>query len=392
MNFTIPMTLAIVLVSPTGLVGRTVPGTLESPDIDTVSAGLSEHVLFDSGEHDSASLSDLGRLSQGLILSESRIVLLDGTRLLFVDPRTDELWTSGGTGQGPGEFSGGRSGLAMFRSQAAVTVWDFNNNYRLTEFSDTGELVGTRQVELSATALTSPLAMARLSGVFDDGSLMFVDGPPLAVTSDPRERALERLVELSVDGDRRTVVEFRGDEGSEILFGYRTHVDVGDDLVAIADTESDSVWVLDREGATVSRIRMPGERVRVSRSLREAALKDALARDSLNDEASARFESIGRSTEEVSFRAREYRHNEVAPSIDAIRIDGDNRVWMRHYVFPGDDGQRWSVWDAEGVTFSVLLAADESFLDARGNLVLLRHRSSLGVDRAVIRELILSER
>lgn len=65
---------------------------------------------------------------------------------------------------------------------------------------------------------------------------------------------------------------------------------------------------------------------------------------------------------------------------------------MRHYVLPGDKVERWTVWDGERESFSVELPAGETWMDARGNLVLIRIRNSLGVDRVVMREMALPSR
>ena len=199
--------------------------------------------VFDSGEHPAAVVSELGVLSRGMVLDEDRVVLLDGRTLLFVNVRTGELWTAGGEGGGPGEFAGSGGALGLYRGQDALTVWDLNNDYRLTTFSYTGDVLGTRRFDVSS-------------------------------------------------------VEF--------------------------------------------------------------------------------------------FEERDYRHNEIAPAIDRMRFDGDGRLWMRHYVMPGANTKTWTVWDWDGgsTTFSVGMPASESLLDVRGRLVLLRVRSELGVDRAVIRQLV----
>lgn len=85
-----------------------------------------------------------------MILSDERVVLLDGRSLLFLDPRTDELWTAGGRGSGPGEFAG---------------------------------------------------------SVFHDGSLVFVDGLPHMEDSGDG-RLQESVVEFSEEGERRAIVGF----------------------------------------------------------------------------------------------------------------------------------------------------------------------------------------
>lgn len=358
-----------------------------------VVARLGATALFDSGDHPDAAVSEIGLLSKAKFLSEERIVLLDGRTLLFINPWTGELWTAGGKGGGPGEFAGSGGELGLHRGQDGLTVWDLNNDRRLTTFSDSGELLHTMRINVSG--FDHPIAIARLFAVFKDGSLAFVDGgPPLGPVSHT-ERPLEYLVEVGVDGDRRTIVEFPGKDVGYVLFPHFTYVAVHDERVAVADTDSDEVAIVDRSGRIVYRIPMPGERVSVSEKDVEAALAEAQADRTRSDEATLTYLThLGRPTEGLTFqgpREQDYRHNEVAPRIDAIRFDADGRLWIRRYLMPGDDVERWTVWDDGRKTFSVEMVAGERWLDARGNLVLLRVRNSLGEDRAVVRELVIGQ-
>ena len=248
-----------------------------------VTARLAATPLFDSGDHPNAAVSEIGLLSKGRILSEERIVLLDGSTFLFLNPWTGELWTAGGKGGGPGEFAGSGGQLALFRGQDGLTVWDLNNDRRLTTFSDSGELLLTRRFNVSG--FDHPIAIARLSEVFSDGSLAFVDGgPPLGGGLDGDGRPMEYLVEVTAEGKRRTIVEFPGNEVGHVLFPHATHVAVDDDQVAVADTESEEVKIVNRSGSIVYRIPMPGEAVSVSEKQLEAALAQAQADHIRSDE------------------------------------------------------------------------------------------------------------
>ena len=356
------------------------------------SAHLSPTPLFDSGNHSAAVVSELGVLSRGMVLNDERVVLLDGRTLLFINPRTGELRTTGGEGGGPGEFAGSGLELALFREQDALTVWDPNNNFRLTTFSHTGDLLGTRRFDVSRVEFDHMVSAFRLYGVFTDGSLAFVDGFP-RISGEPSaaRRLPEYLAEVSEDGDKRTIVEFLGGESGDILFGHGTLVSVGNDRVAVADTESAEVMIIDQSGELVSTIPMPGEGIRVSEELLTARLRDARERARRShDRTVERLEAMGRSTEGFEFEERDYRYNEIAPAIDRMQFDGDGRLWMRHYVMPDADAKTWTVWDGGPGTFSVDMPTSETLLDVRGSLVLLRARSELGVDRAVIRELIFT--
>ena len=357
-------------------------------DVTPGDVRLSTEPRFDSGEHPSVAVSELGVLSRGMILDEARIVLLDGSTLLFINPWTDELWAVGGEGEGPGEFAGSGLELAWFRSRDGLTVWDLNNDFRLTDFSDTGDLLGTRRVDLSRVDFEHWTAVGALGAVFDDGGLLFLDGG-YSVIHDAGERFRKYVVEVREDGSRRTIAELADSEASDVLFGHRTIVSVAGERIAISDTVSDEIKILDRSGSVLSRIPMPGTRVRVSRYDLEAARAEAQARARRGHESTvAQLRAVGRSTAEVTFREREYRYNEDAPAIDRTQFDGDGRLWIRHYPMPGEYTRRWTVWGGEKETFTVALTEGERLLDARGDLVLLRIRSELGVDRAVIRELV----
>jgi len=82
--------------------------------------------------------------------------------------------------------------------------------------------------------------------------------------------------------------------------------------------------------------------------------------------------------------------NDLAPPIDRLFFDFDERLWVRDYHFAAQDSVTWRVWDMERFTlaFQVKLAADEELLDARGDIVLLRREDELDVPRAVVSRLV----
>ena len=381
----------ILFFSERGLAAATHSLGLDaSQDLAPTLAQISSAPVFDSGEHGNPAVSRLGVLSRGMFLNDERIVLLDGRDFLFINPRTGELWTAGGHGEGPGEFEGTGFELAMFRGEGELTVWDLNNDFRLTSLSDTGELLGTRRVNISPLDFDHPVSMGRLYGLFSDGRLVFADGMPHMAGSNDEGRLPDYLVEVGEGGQRRTIVEFQGAETSTVLFRHVTLVSIGGDRVAVADTESDEIRVVDRNGTTVAALPMPGERARVSDRHLAILKAEARARDRRSHETSLEWlTALGRSTEGLEFKERDYRYNDIAPPIDRMLFGGDGRLWIRHHVMPGDNAARWTVWDDRSGTFLVETPPNEQVLDAWGTLVLLRVRSELGIDRAVIRELFL---
>ena len=345
---------------------------------------LSNTSLFDSGEHPSPAVSELGSLSRALILSDERIVLLDGHTLLFVNPGTGELWTAGGEGEGPGEFAGSGYGLGLFRSPDGITVWDPNIR-RLTTFSDSGDLRDARRVDLSS--VTFRHGTANMMGVFADGRFAFIDRDPSGTSDDGRTPMY--AVEVSEEGTWTTIAEFPDAQGISVLFRHSTLVSFGGDRVSVADTEAEEIRIVDRSGRIVSKLATPGRRVRVSSDQLDAARAAARASYTRSDENTVRqLEALGMPTEGIRPRELDYTYNAFAPPIDVTRFDGDKRLWIRHNVMPGDETTRWTVWNGEEDVFSLEIPADFGFLDARGDLVLLRLRDSLGVERAVIRRLV----
>lgn len=134
---------------------------------------------------------------------------------------------------------------------------------------------------------------------------------------------------------------------------------------------------------------MPGERVKVSSAQVDAARIAAQGHRRRGDEILARqLEAMRLPSEGARTPDPDYTYNEVAPSVGRTKFDGDQRLGIGHYLLPGDETIRWTVWDGGEDTFSLEMPANYRFLDARGDLVLLSVRDSLGVDRAVIRRLV----
>lgn len=348
---------------------------------------LAATLLFDSGEHPNRAVSELGSLADAMILSDERIVLLDGRILLFINLRTGEMRTVGGEGEGPGEFAGSGLQLGLFRGPDGVAVWDPNIGNRLTTFSDSGDLLDARRIDLSGVAFRH--WTANMMGVFPDGRFAFIDRDPPGASDDGHRTRQRYAVEVSEDGTWSQIAEFPVAQDGRVLFRHSTIVSFGGDRVSVADTESDEIRIFDRSGRIVSRLAMPGQRVRVSSTQLDAAKAAAQAQLGRSNENDVRqLQALGIPTGGVRPRELDYTYNEVAPPIDVTTFDADKRLWIRHYVMPGDETRRWTVWDGGDSSFSLEIPAHHGFLDARGDLVLLMVRDSLGVERVVIRRLI----
>ena len=342
--------------------------------------------LFDSGEHPEGAVAVLGSLSHAAFLGDRRVVLLDDQNLLFVDLQTGELWTAGGGGDGPGEFRAPGGGLSWFPDGDRIAVWD-PLQQRISVFSDTGELVRNERVDVSPGELETVLAFFNAVGMFSDGGLAITDYP--GGVPDSRDvpdgyRQVERIVAISREGVS-TIVEVRGDEPRTVLFGARSFVAVTKDRVMVADTETNAIEAYSRAGELLFAMPMPGQRVPVRGQHLETAVDEAQMRNEQRAERRARL--IGRAglaAQRMTDDEIEFRHRDESPPIDAMRVDGEGRLWVRWYVMPGDEMQRWAVWDERDELFRVEMPTGMEFMDARGNLILLRVEDAFDVPRAVV--------
>ncbi len=381
------LTLAILTTSATVLPR---PSALRAQQDTIREVVRSFATVFESDGHRSPAVSSLGQLSRGMFVSDERVVLLDGRRHLFLDFRSGALTVVGNRGEGPGEFRGSGVQLVWFRKQDGIAVWDVQNA-RMSTFAESGNLLGAVRVELSPTDFIHPLAFFRLWGIFDDGDMAFIDTPStLAPGGSTSGRPVERLVRVTPAGDFHAVVEFLGTEPREVLFGHRTYVEVGSGRVVVADTEADSIRVFDKTGTPEFAFAMPGEERPVrERDVRAAVIRED-EREARGRERRARLAgAAGLPGESPKAADREYVHNDVTPRIDAMKMDSQGRLWIRWYVMPGDDVQRWSVWDGEAEVLLVELPVTDTVMDARDELILVRVRDELGVDRAIVRQMIL---
>ena len=78
--------------------------------------------------------------------------------------------------------------------------------------------------------------------------------------------------------------------------------------------------------------------------------------------------------------------NEVAPGIDALLTDFDERLWVRDYQLPDQDSVTWRVWDIDRqeLLFTTRMDGEDTLLDARDDIAILRRLDEFDVPRAVI--------
>ena len=352
----------------------------------------SEHSMFDSFRHGNTSVSELEKLNTALFLSPERILIVDEAWLQFVDLGTGDVETQGGAGEGPGEF---RSIFDVLRLPDGVVLRDFVLA-RLTTFSTGGALLGTRRYDVMKfeNMLVRPVA------AFVDGAVVFRDTRNTSVWVEGRSRAAVRYIESSGDEQVRVIAQEIGDEKygyrladgrkgtTGIHFGQRVlEGRIGERLV-VAQTDSPTVRLLNRDGAVTGRIPLP-RGLDVSEDHVQLARHERIAEREQRFNAPEIRERLGR----TAMASREHPTvpaNAVTPGVDKLFVDFDGRLWLRLFVMPGQDVVQWQVWDVASarMEFVVRLARTTTLLDAQGDRVLLHMMDSFGVDRVVIQTLV----
>ena len=342
---------------------------------------LSGPILFDSDRVEDAELSELGRLTRALFLDDGA-VFVDRARVMFVDLNAEQIRKVSRRGEGPREI------LALLPSVSRVpeglVVWD-NRLRRASSFTQAGEFRRTMP-------LRSIERGQRFIGALDDSSFVFANGPPLDGMPEGRARHSREVRVVASNGTSRLVAVVPSREYNHVrdppmyplrlvpvIFGHTTHLSVSRGRIVVADTAEDSVLIYNRRGDVVARIPMPAWR-------REASDRQvAHVRDSLTADWDGRPE-LPHPFVKPPTPQYDARRGQLPP-IDALKVDANGRIWIRAHLLPGDEKQRWTVWDDEQRTFSVEMSVREVLMDADGDRMLVRTENKLGVHRVTVRAL-----
>ena len=363
--------------------------------------GPTAPVLYDSQDPAFGEPLEIGTLAGSTTLPGSRLLVGDKTDLYLVDYETGEVEVRGGDGTGPGEFGHIE---AVLRTPEGVAVWDPTTR-RLTSYSSSGELLGSTRHDpgLFRNMRAKPVA------VFRDGSVLFRDDdePPVAQQSVGARRDSARYVRVR-DGVGESFAVVPGDEiyigriagrdipfSNPVLLGDRTYQAPYGNGVVVVETALPAIVVFDETGDVVQQRSTLPEKVPVSPDQAEAARADMLARFSRFFElvprgGAALFpDEDGPSAQDISEAYATTPARSLAPAVDTVFVDADERLWLRLLRLPGAETVRWQVRDIERdrVLFVVEHPGTDRVWDARGDLVLTSSEDSLGVQRVRLRRL-----
>jgi hypothetical protein len=278
-------------------------------------------------------------------------VVADGgsKEIRIFDAEGRHLRTMGRAGGGPGEFEG--IGRVFLLRGDSVAAWD-PRQQRLTVFAGDGRVARTE-------ALPLPGAAAPVEAILEDGTLVARAGIDfmslMAAREGERRLPVTHLVRAPGTEEWREVGGFAGREELVYRSGGSVSFDgvlFGRDHVAAAgrrrwytgDTDRFEITVRSPDGSTAGVLR----RDHVPQPVTEAVLERARADRREQGEASRREmeRRMGARAREV--KEPELPHRPTIPAFDQVVEDAGENVWVRHYHFPADAPQRWSVFSPAG--------------------------------------------
>lgn len=330
----------------------------------------------------------LSFITAGFFLPDSGLALVERTEVYFVDMASAETTVFGGEGGGPREF---RRISRAVRGPQGIALWDILRR-RVVWLDHHGGFL--RDLSYQAAPFKNPMPVPPVA-VHPDGRIVFGDseskifGGFRGRTWNPVEYvAVNGESELEVIAQTRGYEHYYGDDGSGgVLFGHRTMMAGSADHFVIAETDQEAIQMFRWDGGEVGSIPMPPavrvsvNQLRIAREYMaaEPSRHAALLSKVWSEEEMADIDTSPKSMDE-------WPVNELAPPIDSVFIDFDERLWVRDYHFTDQDSVTWRVWDMERATalFRVRLDADERLLDASGDVVLLRRIDELDVPGVVV--------
>ena len=343
---------------------------------------------FDSSEH--PDLAELPSVVAGFFLPDTGLALVHRSTIHLVDLSSGRARVVGREGEGPKEF--GYIARAN-RTPRGILVWDVLRR-RATFIAPGGEFLRSQsygQVSFQGYYNAHPVAVDL------DGRIVFRDG----INKDfgdyeGRTWNPATYVAVQEDGELRIVAEAKGEEmyygpkrSNNVAFGHRTFEAATEDYLIIAETDRGVIALVDWTGREVVEIPMPAG-VRLSAAQMRAGRQSLVSGWERFAEHLTRAGAPGNWDEfDPSLGVKEWPMNEVAPPIDTVLTDFDARLWVRDYRLPGEDSVTWRVWDTDQaqLLFTARMDGDDTLLDARGDLVLLRRLDAFDVPRAVVIQL-----
>lgn len=332
--------------------------------------------LGDAGDDLSSSFF---RILDVALLAGGEVIVVDGgsAQVRRYDAGGRHLWSTGGRGEGPGEFRSPR--YLGRREDGAFLIWDRALS-RVSAIGQNGDRLGT---ERRSGPDGSPVVAFDL---FDDGYWL-VALPVVIQASEPGTRwtdsvrlgrydpVLEEVVQLATVPGQRWV--WTGQSMLPVPFSPRSLRAIVGNRVAVANGSVPEVSVHDAGGALVARYRIARERVPVTESDVGQVIESLV--------------ELGQGTAAVW---RQWRDDMEVPShepaFDRLLADGDGNLWVRRFMADllSREPPSWDVFDPAGTWLGLVATPGSMTVTAiRDGLVAGVYRDELGVEHVSVHRL-----
>ena len=328
-----------------------------------------------------------GNVTGGVRLEDGSIVVADeqSANLRRYDPNGRHVWTSGRSGEGPGEYTG----LRLLRNcpGAPLTAFDWSLD-RITELDVDGNVLDSRSLVAAGVRPYGDLTCA------PDGRLVYTPWP-----DDMGESYEEGLAEGDVYRWRTALVAAEGDSvatlrsgipGAERFFiqpGSSGPRDWGKD--AVFAPVGTGVWYGTADDYELEHVDWTGRVTRVARWAgpglavtddRVDAYREALLARYNDPERRRRFDR-------ESWPDRRDQLPERFPAYEALIALPDGAFWVKTHGWLAP-GEELHLLDASGAWLRRLTLPSGVVLDAGRDWVLLRQRDEFGVPTVALYDLV----
>lgn len=275
---------------------------------------------------------NLFRVSGATFLSNGNLVIGNrGTHeLRFFDGSGRYIRSSGGQGNGPGEFE---YISAVYRSSGdTILVFETLRKRVVSVFDSAGTYV--RRFTQPSEFGGYPVSW----GALGNGTILVAT----AENQEPDPRPDYSVHLLDTRGAGATTLGTFPDEeytpsGAPVIFGNRLHLHAAASTIAVANDDAFSIRLFDPGGALTRIIRLDGAQVPVEpvhydrwRDEHFALTQDTMARVFIEQQLA------------------ESPRVDYFPAFSAVHVDLLGHVWVQRFLPPGTNRSAWLVFDQEG--------------------------------------------
>lgn len=261
--------------------------------------------------------------------------------LRFFSPTGSPLRSFGRHGSGPGEL---RYLARLFRCGDSVYTYDIGEGHRVSVFTLRGTFVRAFRFGTPQAAQSPYQSACNRHGEFvhlgweqqrDMKGGVFRSVVP--VWTSRADSSVGRVIDSLPGSERWGLVRDRQLRGTRPLpLGKQPVLGIGGSTIFLGSADRFQIRAVNRAGEAIATL----DRVETPMAVTRADIRDAMEREIANRGESSR-KGVEAAYAEMSFPA-------TLPAYTDLRVDAEDRVWVRPYPRGSPASVRWSVFDAKG--------------------------------------------